>query len=93
MATIPSTEAAAPAVSMPCPEMLRLRDEARQLQERLRESRQSAREHEKQDRRSGERLSHSNDYEQFLQLKLLKNSMLIARHIAEHGCEELGRNS
>lgn len=91
MATIPSTEAVTTAVPMPCSEMLRLRDEARQLQEKLRESRQKARQHEKSDRRSGERASHSSDYELFLQRKLLKNSLLIAHHIAEHRCEELGR--
>lgn len=85
-----ATQAAVPAVSSPCEEMLRLRDDAKHLQERLRISRQKAREHEKEDRRSGSRASHSNDYELFLQRKILKTSMLIARHIAEHGCEELG---
>ena len=73
--------------------MLHLRDEARQLHEKLRMSRQRAREHEKQDRRNGLRINHSNDYEHFLLRKILKNSLLIARHIADHGCEELGRNS
>lgn len=78
---------------MPCSEMMRLRDQARQLQEKLRESRRKARQHEKSDRRSGERSSHSNDYELFLQRKLLKNSLLIARHIAQHRCEQLGRDN
>lgn len=73
--------------------MMRLRNEAKQLQEKLRESRQRAREHEKEDRRTGLRANHSSDYEHFLQRKLLKNSMLISRHIAEHRCEELGRDT
>ncbi len=73
--------------------MVHLRGEAKQLQEKLRESRQRAREHEKEERRSGNRANHSNDYELFLQRKLLKNSLAIARHIAAHRCEELGQES
>ena len=91
MATCATAQAPVSAAPTPCDEMLRLRDEARHLQEKLRDSRQKAREHEKQDRRDGLRASHSNDYEYFLQRKLLKNSLMIARHIAEHRCEELGR--
>ncbi len=73
--------------------MLRLRDEAKHLQEKLRESRQRAKDHEKEERRTGLRANHSSDFEHFLQRKLLKNSMAIARHIAEHRCEELGQES
>ncbi len=93
MATCVATQAAAPAVHTPCNEMLHLREEAKQLQEKLRESRQRAREHAQQERRSGVRANHSSDFEHFLQRKLLKNSLAIAHHIAEHGCEELGRES
>lgn len=92
MATLATARAVDPAASVRCDEMLRLREEARQLQERLRESRMRARAHEREERRSGLRASHSNDYEGFLQRKLLKNALLIARHIAEHCCEELGHN-
>ncbi len=93
MATCAATQAAVSTVPSTCDEMVRLRDEAKQLQEKLRESRQRAREHEKEERRSGLRANHSNDYELFLQRKLLKNSLAIAQHIALHRCEELGRES
>ncbi|MBZ5646355.1 MAG: hypothetical protein LAN37_03925 [Acidobacteriia bacterium] len=90
MATLATSEAVAPVLPAGCSEMLRLREQARQFQEKLRTSRQKAREHEKQDRRTDRRGSHSNDFELFLQRKLLKTSLMIARHIAEHRCEELG---
>lgn len=93
MATCAATQTALSPASSPCDEMMRLRDEAKQLQDKLRESRQRAKDHEKEDRRTGLRANHSNDYELFLQRKLLKNSLAIARHIAEHRCEELGRES
>lgn len=93
MATAAATQVAVSAAHTPCDEMLRLRDEARLLQDKLRESRQKAKEHEKADRRNGLRTNHSNDYEHFLQRKLLKNSLAISRHIAEHRCEELGRQT
>ena len=87
-----ATETVAPALRTKCADMERLRAEAKHLQEKLRTSRQRAREHEKQERREGGRLNHSSDYEQFFQRKLLKHSLRIARHIAEHGCEELGKD-
>ena len=93
MATSATSQATVSAVPAPCADMARLRDAARQLQEKLRISRQRARQHEKQDRRSGSRSSHSNDYELFLQRKILKNSLQIARHIAEHRCAELRRDT
>ncbi len=93
MATCVATQTAIAPASSPCAEMIRLRDEAKHLQEKLRESRQRARAHEKEERRSGLRASHSSDFEHFLQRKLLKNSLAIASHIAEHRCEELGRES
>ncbi len=71
--------------------MARLRAEAKQLQEKLRLCRLHARSHVKQERREGLRQNHANDFELFFQRKLLKNSLRIARHIAEHGCEELGK--
>jgi hypothetical protein len=73
-----------------CPEMNRLREEAKHLHEQLRLSRQSARQHEQADRRSDGRGNHSNDYESFLQRKLLKNAMRISCHIVDHKCAELG---
>ena len=93
MSASATSQATVREVAIGCDAMLRLRDEARQLHEKLRLSRQKAREHERQDRRTGPRASHSNDYELFLQRKILKNSMMIARHIAEHRCEELGGDS
>ncbi len=93
MATCAATQTAVAPAPSACDEMVRLREEAKQLQEKLRESRHRAREHEKEERRSGLRATHSNDYELFLQRKLLKNSLAIAGHIAEHCCEELGRDS
>ncbi len=81
---------ATPVLAAGCPQMLHLREQAKHLQDKLRLTRQQAREHEKQERRSGSRPGHCNDYELFLQRKLLKTSLMIARHIAEHGCEELG---
>ena len=93
MSASATSQATVREVPLACDEMLHLRDEARQLHEKLRLSRQKAREHESKDRRTGGRASHSNDYELFLQRKILKNSMMIARHIAEHRCEELGRDS
>ncbi len=90
MATIATSEVAAPVLAVVCPQMLHLREQAKQLQEKLRLTRQRAREHQKQDRRSGDRSTHSPDFELFLQRKILKTCLLIARHIAEHGCEELG---
>lgn len=90
MATVATSDVAAPVLAAGCPQMLHLREQAKQLQERLRLTRQRAREHEKSDRRSGGRSSHSHDFELFLQRKILKTYLQIARHIAEHGCEELG---
>ena len=93
MATLATTDVVTPVLPAGCPQILSLREQAKQLQEKLRHTRQRAREHEKQDRRSGHRTSHSNDFELFLQRKILKTSLLIARHIAEHRCEELGKAS
>lgn len=94
MATIvENAEAIAPAVRAACPDIERLRAEAKQLHEKLRTSRQRARSHLLDERRAGFRGNHSNDFEHFLQRKILKNSLRIAQHIAEHGCEELGRQS
>ena len=90
MATMATTDVVTPVLPVRCPRMLNLREQAKQLQEKLRHTRQKAREHEKQDRRSGGRSNHSNDFELFLQRKILKTSLLIARHIAEHRCEQLG---
>ncbi len=75
-----------------CREIQRLREEAKLLQERLRTSQQRAREHSNVERRSDGRGRSSNDFEQFLQRKILKTSFQIAQHIAEHGCEELGKS-
>ncbi len=91
MATCTTTESAFRAAPTRCPDIVRLRQEARQLQEKLRTSQQRARQHQGQDRRSGER-PRSHDYEFFLQRKIMKNCLQIARHIAEHGCEQLGRD-
>lgn len=93
MASAATSPATVRAVQSRCEEMEHLRQQAKHLHEKLRESRQRAREHEKAERRSGLRANHSNDYEHFLQRKILKNALLIARHIAEHRCEELGRSS
>jgi len=73
--------------------MERLRGQAKQLHERLRLSRQKAQEHENHERRSDRRGSRTNDYELFLQRKILKTCLRIAEHIARHGCEELGRSN
>ena len=83
-------EVAAPAVRPRCADMDRLRAEAKQLQEKLRLTRQHARAHQQQDRREGPRANHSNDFELFLQRKMLKNALRMAQHIAQHQCEELG---
>ena len=92
MATVAGvSEAAAVPVRASCPDMARLRAEAKQLQEKLRLSRLHARDHLKRERREGLRQNHANDFEHFFQRKLLRNSLRIARHIAEHGCEELGK--
>ncbi len=93
MATCATSEATAAAVSAPCAKIERLRQEAKHLHEKLRLSRRQALQHEKQDRRHDRRPSRSNEYEEFLQRKILKNALLISFHIAEHGCEELGGDS
>ncbi len=93
MATCATSEAAAAAVSAPCAKIERLRQEAKHLHEKLRLSRQQARRHEGHDRRNSSRRNHSNEYELFLQRKIMKNALLISFHIAEHGCEELGRDT
>ncbi|HVP42224.1 MAG TPA: hypothetical protein VMS96_02265 [Terriglobales bacterium] len=92
MATCATSQATPVAASARCVHIDRLREEAKHLQEKLRLSRQQARQHEKQDRRDGSRSTHSNDYELFLQRKIQKNSLRIAHHIAEHGCEKLGHD-
>jgi len=93
MATLATSDVAPPVLAAGCPQILHLREQAKHLQEKLRLTRRKAREHEKRDRRSGHRSSHSNDFELFLQRKILKTSLAIARHIAEHRCEELGKTS
>lgn len=90
MATLATSDVATPVLPAGCPHILQLREQTKRLLEKLRLTRQRAREHEKQERRSAARTSHSNDFELFLQRKILKTSLLIARHISEHGCEELG---
>ncbi len=89
MATCATSQATAAVVPARCAKMERLRQEAKHLHDKLRLSRQQARQHEQHDRRHDRRPNRSNEYEEFLQRKILKNALLISFHIAEHGCEEL----
>lgn len=69
---------------MSCDVIEKLRLEARELRQELREKRELAR----QKGGSG-RLAHRphSDFETYLQRRIARNAAEIARHVAEHRCE------
>ena len=71
---------------MSCPELTRLREQARSLTQELQEKTRRARAKANEER--GGQQPGVTDFEPYLKRKLMRASVAIENHIAQHGCTE-----
>jgi hypothetical protein len=69
-----------------CPELTRLRQEARKLAQELQDKTRRARDKANEER--GGQQPGVTDFEPYLKRKLMRTSQAIEQHVAQHGCGE-----
>jgi hypothetical protein len=67
---------------MPCPELERLRAQAREFNQQLSEKVRKSQEFPAEDGHSGR-----TDYEMFLKNRLIRTELEIRQHLEQHGCD------